>query len=83
MELTLEQEFTQAVFEHKCKLIGYEFMAEIISHLREEGRENEIDTVTAGVPQFVLQTIIPDLINKGTFNSAYEQAWENLAESLA
>lgn len=81
-ELTLEQEFEQRVFEHKCRLIGFGFTATLITDLIARGREDEIDEKTKDIPYFVLNTMIPDLIRKGMFEKAYEDTWQDLAETL-
>ena len=79
---TLEQEFKRIAFEHKCKIIGYGFMSTVVAELTERGRENEIEERAKDVPQFVLNTIIPDLIEKGKFENAYNEIWESIAECL-
>ena len=81
-ELTLEQEFSQRVFEHKCRLIGFGFTATLIRTMVAQGREDEIDERTKHLAPFLLNTMIPDLIRKGIFEQTYEDTWQDLAETL-
>ena len=82
MDMTLEQEFEQRVFEHKCRLIGFGFTATLIKTYVEQGREDELEEKTKYLAPFLLNTMIPDLIRKGIFEQTYEDTWQDLAETL-
>ena len=81
-ELTLEQEFAQRAFEHKCRVIGFGFTATLIKTYVEQGREDEIEEKTKHLAPFLLNTMIPDLLQKGLFEQVYNDTWQDLAETL-